>query len=48
VLGMVFCLAMIFRMNAEHAKIILTITVVAAVNWLVVRRRAQREARPGV
>ncbi|MSU64723.1 MAG: amino acid permease [Opitutus sp.] len=48
VLGMVFCVAMIFRMNAARAQIILTLTGLAAVNWLVVRRRAQRETRPGV
>jgi amino acid transporter len=38
--GLAFCAVLISRMNADHAKIIGTLALVAVVNWLVVRKRA--------
>ncbi len=36
--GIAFCVVLVTRMTGEHAKIVMGIVLVAAVNWLVVRR----------
>ncbi|MDP1579700.1 MAG: APC family permease [Candidatus Didemnitutus sp.] len=38
-LGFGFCVLLFTRLNAEHAKIIAVVGIIALVNWLLVRRR---------
>jgi APA family basic amino acid/polyamine antiporter len=37
--GIAFCAVLVLQMNMEHLKIILAVAVVAAVNWLLARRK---------
>lgn len=39
-IGFAFCTLLLTRLNADHARIIAVVAVAAALNWLVVRRRA--------
>lgn len=38
--GFVFCVVMVAQMNAQHAKIISVVSIVAVINWLFVRKQA--------
>jgi amino acid transporter len=42
-LGMAFCVILILRMNADHAKIIVVLATVAALNWWAVRKKPSVE-----